>query len=55
MSAPDPDSLKYANSDDASDFEGFTAADIRESERSLANLSGVGAVDGDSSASSDWI
>ena len=36
MSASDPDSLEYASSDDGSDFESFTAADIRESERSVA-------------------
>ena len=36
MSASDPDSLEYASSDDGSDFESFTAADIRESDRSVA-------------------
>ena len=36
MSASGSDSFKYASSDDGSDFEGFTAADIRESERSVA-------------------
>ena len=59
MSASDPDSLEYASSDDGSDFESVTAADIRESERSVAASapcrSDVGAVDSDSSASSDSI
>ena len=36
MPASGSDSFKYASSDDGSDFEGFTAADIRESERSVA-------------------
>ena len=67
MSASDSDTIEYASSDDGSDFEGFicdfdgfTAADIRESERSVAASaantgSGVGAVGtgSDSSASSD--
>ena len=57
MSASDLDSLQYGSSDDGSDFEGFTAADIRESERrvaaSAANAGGVGIVDSDSSDSSD--
>ena len=59
MSASDPNSLEYTSLDDGSFFEGFTAADIRESERSVTasaalqgKLSGVGAVDGDSSGSS---
>ena len=36
MYASDSDSLRCANSDDGSDFEGFTAADIRENERSVS-------------------
>ena len=62
MSESDPDSLEYASSDGGSDFESFTAADIREvsvqllrQQHDAANISGVGAVDGDSSASSDSI
>ena len=36
MYASDSDSLRCASSDYGSDFEGFTAADIRESERSVS-------------------
>ena len=59
MSESDSDTIEYASSDDGSDFEGFTAADIRESERSVAasatNTSDVGVVGtgSDSSDSSD--
>ena len=36
MSASGSDSFEYGSSDDDSDFKGFTAGDIRESERSVA-------------------
>ena len=36
MSASGSDSFEYGSSDDDSNFKGFTACDIRESERSVA-------------------
>ena len=52
-----PHNKSEDGSDDCSDFEAFKAADIHQSERSIAasaaNTSSVGDVDSDSSASFD--